>query len=275
MKLVCESLNEFKRGEDVHAALNIGVVREIKSFFDRHNDSLPTWGKDRRIDYHIGEDLVVDLQSSFHLDPFVIDTIERETGEEYLIPKHLKFGEVRGHFSIVKVKNLPSLDFFPETIGGDLIFFENNIRLTEKKLEALGTFVKGDIKLLSAHQEAAKEYRATYKERGPRSQRIDHDLGRSQYSHKYSLGYKLYKALEYIKSKGQEGARYWDIIKLIHSLSHPTGGEPTRGWGVGYFSPVHSSPIGTRADKNKAGRWVINSKGEKYLDEHRDLFEDQ
>jgi hypothetical protein len=268
MKLVSSSLNEFQKGQDPREVMGIGERAKINDWFDKLYPKDRNWGPEKP-EYHINDDLTIDVNGDIQLGYGL---------EE--IPEFIKFRNIYGDLEVMGVQEMPNLDWLPKLVDGDFKFYRNPIRLTPKKLKDLGVEVLGETELLDPYTKSHRESSKRYRERGPLKDRVSHklsDLGvpGAEYGPKFSKGYLLYKALKYIKSKGKEGARYTDITGLIFRLSHPGQDKPwNSGWGVGYFSPKNNSPIGTKADKNEAGRWVINAKGEKYLEDYKDLFED-
>ena len=263
-KFVHESLLEFEKGQDPKAAIGIGRNAKIKKWFDEYNERKASW-EDPAV-YKINPDGSVDIKGDFRFHG------DRE------IPEFIKFNTIHGNFTMQYNDYLENLDFLPDHIKGNLDFYANSIRLTPKRFNDLGIQVDGDITLLDPRKEGEREASKRYRERGPLSSRSSIKFEKpAKYGPKYTPGYQLYNMLKYMESKGKEGARYIDLIQIAFDMSYPNlkGQRPfSTGWGVGYFSPKWRSPIGTKADKNEKGRWVINDKGKQWLKDKAHLFED-
>ena len=257
MKLVRESLFEFEQGLDPKHALGIGLASKIKKWFDELKEESY---RNEDYKYRINKDGTIDMLEEFQL-PW---------GTKH-IPDYIKFNKIDGDFKITDAQGITNFDFFPNYIAGDLEFYGNGIRMTNKRLRDLGTEVDGQAEFANWKSQEDRMYKAKYNKRGPVKDRPTQHFGGGE----YSMGYKLYKALKYIESTGADGARYTDIISTIYQLTYPGAGPKpfSSGWGVGYFSPKYRSPIGTKADKNEAGRWVLNGSGRQYLEKHKDNFD--
>lgn len=263
MKLVSESLFEFEKGQEPKMAIGIGNKARIKKWWETHmkewNDEIPP--------YSINQNGEIDTPENFRF-PWRFD-------EE--LPHYIKFGTIGGDFQVSGQENLKNLDFLPNHVKGDFEFYGNNIKLTPKKMKDLDIQIDGKIILLDPMGEEHREANKRYRKRGPVKDRDSILLSDPiDYGPKHTPGYQLYKMLKYMESTGEEGARYTDLIQIAWDISNPglAGERPySSGWGVGYFSPKWKSPIGAKADKNKKGRWVINTQGKQWLKNKADIFE--
>ncbi|MFA5154479.1 MAG: hypothetical protein WC554_18190 [Clostridia bacterium] len=148
-EFIKESQN-FTRGLDPKAAMNIGITPKIKEWLDKHNIK----------NYTINDDLTIDVN----------DNVDFRTVSPSLkfseFPSYIQFKHVSGYFTIVAVgitslkgcpetvsrqfccnKNyLTSLEYCPKKVGSDFSCYENTENFTEKYVRSLCE-VKGKIEI--------------------------------------------------------------------------------------------------------------------------------
>ena len=265
-KFISDFLFEFEKGQDPKIAMDVGLAAKINKWIKEYNERLPSWQDP--ISYKLNSDGSLDINGSLSLS------------RDVEIPEFIKFNTIHGDFTMKFNDSLEDLDFLPKDVTGNFEFHSNSKKLTKKKFDDLGISVDGEVHLLNPRTQGERDASKRYRERGPLSSRKSIRLpdvsNPTRWGPKYTPGLKLYRMLKYMESKGDEGARYKDLIDIAWKMSYPhlERGEESRGWGVGYFSPKWRSPIGSKADKNEKGQWVINDAGKQWLKDKAHLFED-
>ena len=161
MKLVPEYLNEvqhFTRGLDPKEAMSIGEKPRIEK-----------WLKEKNIKNYL---IYNDLTISIHENIF-IGWEDNFTG----FPNYIHIIKIAGTLHMQGLKNMKTLDNFPKLITGDLLFYENGVKLTEKYLKEHDIVVYGKKELISRKEQEQQFYHKNYKERGPIASRKTHTLG--------------------------------------------------------------------------------------------------
>jgi hypothetical protein len=267
----------FERGQDPKVSLGIGEMKFIKQWLDDHNIQ----------NYKINSDLSIDVNDDVYLQSgswgMKISNIQN-------FPDYIQFNVIDGNFVVIGNENITSLRGFPKKVTGDFQFAENGINPSRKEIKEIcdvnGMITKSSESLWEIR--GKRNAQQKYLKLGPistRASQVVKDTSDQDYGRKtYSRGYKTYKVLQEIAKSGADGLRYVDIIKFLYEMNHGKGTfniKDHRGEASGFFerptssrwSSAHSFGIIPRnTSKNDKGRYIINNRGLKTIEEYKKLF---